>query len=210
MAGRLAGGRFLITGGASGIGRATVALFAAEGARVAVLDRDAAAAQSVAESVGGIAVPVDLADAAAVERAVAEAAGGLGGLDGVVNAAGIFHHEGLADTSAELFARTLAVNLTGTFLVAKAAAPFLQQERARQHRQHRLGRRPHAHRAGQHRLCRLQGGGHRADQGAGLRAGAQGAGQRDLPRRGRDADDRRLPARRRRRGRSRDRRRAMR
>jgi len=131
MAGRLAGRKILITGGASGIGRSTVALFAAEGARVAVLDRDAAAARSVAEGVGGVAVPVDLADAAAVERAVADAAGALGGLDGVVNAAGIFHGEGLADTSAELFARTLTVNLTGTFLVVKAAAPFLQRnERA--------------------------------------------------------------------------------
>jgi NAD(P)-dependent dehydrogenase (short-subunit alcohol dehydrogenase family) len=127
MAGRLAGRKILITGGASGIGRATVTLFAAEGARVAVLDRNAEAARSVAESVGGAPVPADVADAPSVQRAVAEAAGALGGLDGVVNAAGIFHGNGLADTSPELFAETLAVNLTGTFLVVKAAASLLQQ-----------------------------------------------------------------------------------
>jgi NAD(P)-dependent dehydrogenase (short-subunit alcohol dehydrogenase family) len=49
----------------------------------------------------------------------------LGGLDGVVNAAGIFSPAGLADTTAELFSRTLAVNLMGTFLVVQAAAPAL-------------------------------------------------------------------------------------
>ena len=57
--------------------------------------------------------------------AVEAAAKALGGLDGVVNAAGIFSAAGLADTSAELFSRTLAVNLTGTFLVVQAAAPHL-------------------------------------------------------------------------------------
>jgi NAD(P)-dependent dehydrogenase (short-subunit alcohol dehydrogenase family) len=49
----------------------------------------------------------------------------MGGLDGVVNAAGIFSAAGLPDTSPALFARTLAVNLTGTFLVIQAAAPLL-------------------------------------------------------------------------------------
>jgi NAD(P)-dependent dehydrogenase (short-subunit alcohol dehydrogenase family) len=115
---RLAGRKILITGGASGIGRATAALFRSEGARVAVLDRPGGTADDIF-------VAVDVADAASVQRAVREAEAALGGLDGVVNAAGIFSAAGLADTTADLFSRTLAVNLTGTFLVVQAAAPIL-------------------------------------------------------------------------------------
>jgi len=68
-----------------------------------------------------------VADSASVADAVREAADVMGGLDGVVNAAGIFSSAGLADTSAELFAQTLAVNLMGTFLVIQAAAPLLRE-----------------------------------------------------------------------------------
>jgi NAD(P)-dependent dehydrogenase (short-subunit alcohol dehydrogenase family) len=123
--GRLSERRIIVTGGGSGIGAATCTLFAAEGARVAVLDRSLEAAQSVAGKIGGVAVAVDVSDAAQVKQAVSKAADGLGGLDGLVNAAGIFSSAGLADTSAELFAQTLAVNLTGTFLMVQAAAPLL-------------------------------------------------------------------------------------
>ncbi len=115
---RLDGRKILITGGASGIGRATAALFRQEGAAVAVLDR-------AASPDGGISMPVDVADAASVRQAVEAAVAALGGLDGVVNAAGIFSAAGLTDTTPDLFARTLAVNLTGTFLVVQAAAPHL-------------------------------------------------------------------------------------
>jgi NAD(P)-dependent dehydrogenase (short-subunit alcohol dehydrogenase family) len=115
---RLAGRKILVTGGASGIGKATVALFRQEGATVAVLDRPG----SVQD---GVFIPVDVADAASVQRAVNAAQAALGGLDGVVNAAGIFSAAGLADTTAELFSRTMAVNLMGTFLVVQAAAPIL-------------------------------------------------------------------------------------
>jgi len=115
---RLQGRRIIITGGASGIGRATAALFAKHGAAVAVLDRTA--------SPDGVAsFEVDVSDAASVRQAVAAAVKALGRLDGVVNAAGIFSAAGLADTSAELFSRTLAINLTGTFLVIQATAPYL-------------------------------------------------------------------------------------
>ena len=121
--GRLTGRRIIITGGASGIGRATAILFAQEGAAVAVLDRSDATA--VADQIGGTAVSVDVADPDSVTAAVGQAAAAMGGLDGVVNAAGIFSAAGLPDTSPALFARTLAVNLTGTFLVIQAAAPLL-------------------------------------------------------------------------------------
>jgi NAD(P)-dependent dehydrogenase (short-subunit alcohol dehydrogenase family) len=116
---RLTGRKILITGGASGIGRATVDLFLREGARVAVLDRPAGG------TTGGAFVPVDVADAASVEHAVRQAASALGGIDGVVNAAGVFSSAGLADTTPDLFSHTLAVNLMGTFLVVQAAAPIL-------------------------------------------------------------------------------------
>jgi NAD(P)-dependent dehydrogenase (short-subunit alcohol dehydrogenase family) len=116
---RLAQRRIIITGGASGIGAATTALFRREGANVAVLDRPTAAG-------GELFFPVDVADAASVHQAVRDAASALGGLDGVVNAAGIFSAAGLAETTAELFSRTMAVNLMGTFLVIQAAAPALQ------------------------------------------------------------------------------------
>jgi NAD(P)-dependent dehydrogenase (short-subunit alcohol dehydrogenase family) len=122
---RLTGRRIIVTGGASGIGRATAELFVREGAAVAVLDRSAEAAGSVARDIGGTAIAADVADPASVAAAVGQAAQAMGGVDGLVNAAGIFSAAGLSDTSAELFARTLAVNLTGTFLMIQAAAPLM-------------------------------------------------------------------------------------
>jgi NAD(P)-dependent dehydrogenase (short-subunit alcohol dehydrogenase family) len=70
-------------------------------------------------------VPVDVSDPDSVQQAVRTAATTLGGLDGVVNAAGIFSAAGIADTTADLFSRIVAVNLMGTFLVVQAAAPLL-------------------------------------------------------------------------------------
>jgi NAD(P)-dependent dehydrogenase (short-subunit alcohol dehydrogenase family) len=115
---RLIGRKILITGGASGIGAATASLFRREGAGVAILDRVAGAQE-------GTFVPVDVADASSVQQAVRAAEARLGGLDGVVNAAGVFSAAGIAETTADLFSRTLAVNLMGTFFVIQAAAPML-------------------------------------------------------------------------------------
>ncbi|MGE0221798.1 MAG: SDR family NAD(P)-dependent oxidoreductase [Acetobacteraceae bacterium] len=123
---RLDGRKILITGGGSGIGRATAELFAREGAAIAVLDQSADAARAVATSIGATAITVDVSDPDSVSAGVALAASALGGLDGVVNAAGILSSAGLADTTPAVFARTLAVNLTGTFLVIQAAAPLLR------------------------------------------------------------------------------------
>ncbi len=123
---RLAGRKIIITGGASGIGRATATLFAGEGAQVAVLDRDAAQAEAVARSIGGAAFAVDVSDAAETARVVAAAASALGGLDGLVNAAGVFISRGVMETEPEIWHRTISVNLTGTFLCVQAAVPFLR------------------------------------------------------------------------------------
>jgi NAD(P)-dependent dehydrogenase (short-subunit alcohol dehydrogenase family) len=118
---RLAGRRILITGGASGIGRATCALFRGEGANVAVLDRNIA---PVGE---GYAIAADVSDATSVARAITDAAQALGGLDGLVNAAGVLFNGGLMETTEEIWHTTLAVNLTGTFFCVQAAVPLLRQ-----------------------------------------------------------------------------------
>src|SRR6201999_1527146 len=86
---RLSGRRILITGGASGIGRATCELFEREGAAVAVFDRVPAADDSTFSVTG------DVSDPASVTNAVQQSAQALGGLDGLVNAAGVFFNKGL-------------------------------------------------------------------------------------------------------------------
>lgn len=120
--GRLQNRRIVITGAAAGIGRATAELFAAEGARLALLD------QSVSGLAGlkGEAIAVNVADQASVASAIAQAASAMGGIDGLVNVAGVFPVASLENTSLEMWDKTLAVNLTGPFLVAKAALPHLK------------------------------------------------------------------------------------
>lgn len=127
MSERLQGRRVLITGAGSGIGLATAALFAAQGAQLALLDRDAASANQAAAATGGHAFVVDVTDEAAVQQAVDEAARAMGGLDGVVNSAGIMSSDRLEATSLETWNRVIAVNLTGPFLVCRAAVPHLRR-----------------------------------------------------------------------------------
>ncbi|TPQ52058.1 3-oxoacyl-ACP reductase [Prosthecomicrobium hirschii] len=131
MSGRLAGRRILITGAASGIGRATAELFAAEGAALALIDRDAPPPlEAVATAVEPVLLGADVSDENSVQVAVEAAATALGGLDGIVNAAGIFPVAKLEDTTLELWNRTLAVNLTGPFLVIRAALRHLRAARS--------------------------------------------------------------------------------
>ena len=118
---RLENRKILITGGASGIGRATSELFVREGAAVAVLDRD------TTRVAGAHAIAADVSDAASVAHAIQNAARTLGGLDGLVNAAGVFINRGLMETTTDEWNTTIAVNLTGTFLCVQAAVPFLRQ-----------------------------------------------------------------------------------
>ncbi len=118
---RLTGRKILITGGASGIGRATCALFLQEGAAVVVLDRNTANVADVR------AIAADVSDAGSVTRAMQEAAQAMGGLDGLVNAAGVFINKDLMNTDAQTWNTTIAVNLTGTFLCVQAAVPLLRQ-----------------------------------------------------------------------------------
>ena len=118
---RLTGRKILITGGASGIGRATCALFVQEGASVVVLDRNTADVADIRS------IAADVSDAGSVARAMQEAAQAMGGLDGLVNAAGVFINKDLMGTDAQTWNTTIAVNLTGTFLCVQAAVPLLRQ-----------------------------------------------------------------------------------
>lgn len=116
----------LITGGGSSIGRATARLFAAHGARLALLDRNTDAVREVAQPLGAFHAAVDVADEAAVRNAVAAAARAMGDvLDGVVNSAGMAIPAPVGDTRLEDWNRVLAVNLTGPFLVCREALPWL-------------------------------------------------------------------------------------
>jgi NAD(P)-dependent dehydrogenase (short-subunit alcohol dehydrogenase family) len=119
--------RALVTGGSSGIGAATVRLLAAEGARVAAVARRTDALEELAgldaESV--LAVTADVSDEGQVRQAVQRTVEELGGLDAVVNCAGIVEPRALRELDTESWNRTLAVNLTGTFLVCREAGLFM-------------------------------------------------------------------------------------
>ena len=125
MTGRFAGRQALVTGGGSGIGAAFCRIFAAEGAQVTVLDRNADGAASVAAEVGGRAVTVDVRDADAVTTAVNEAAEAMGGLTDLVNNAGIGTAKPLLEYTDKEFALLVGVNLTGTFNGIRAAGPIM-------------------------------------------------------------------------------------
>lgn len=130
MTGRLAGGIALVTGAASGMGATIAAAFADEGAAVGVADRDADGARRVAEKIesgGGraLALPLDVALESDCEHAIAAASQAFGALTVLVNGAGIMAPGRALDTSLESWNRSIGVNLTGAFLMAKAALPAL-------------------------------------------------------------------------------------
>jgi len=128
--GCLEGKRALITGGASGIGRATALLFACEGAAVAVADVDQARGQAVAQEIlrdGGRAVFVrcDVTQAADCRQAVEQTVDELGGLDILFNNAGIIRRATVLETTEAEWDRVMAVNVKSIFLLSKHAIPFM-------------------------------------------------------------------------------------
>jgi rhamnulose-1-phosphate aldolase/alcohol dehydrogenase len=122
----------LVTGGGSGIGRAIAHRLAAEGACVVVADRDGEAAQAVAKELGGrdVAVPVvvDVTDAAAVANAFAAASLALGGVDLVVNNAGLSISKPLLETTEDDWDLQHDVMAKGSFLVSREAARMMQAQ----------------------------------------------------------------------------------
>lgn len=125
----LQGRRALVTGAAAGIGRATVVRLVDEGVQIAALDRDASALAALAEELGVVAVPVELADPVAIDAAVALAASSLGGIDIVVNNAGLAIG-GTTEMPVDDLDLVLAVNLRSALLVTKAALPHLRDSGA--------------------------------------------------------------------------------
>ena len=129
IAGRVA----IVTGAASGMGRATARLFADEGAKVAMVDLDRSACEALAaECRGGArAYALDVADGAAIARTVAQIGADFGGIDILVNNAGVSSFCGLDDPAYEdTWHRALAVMLTAHQRMVRAALPFLRQSDA--------------------------------------------------------------------------------
>lgn len=125
---RLKDRRIAVTGAASGIGRAIAACFAAHGARVALIDRDAQGLAGTAAAIGTRATSClcDVTVPQEVRRAVEAAAAGMDGLDGVVNCAGISLWRNLAECSFDEWRAVHAVNLDAAFLVSQACLPHLK------------------------------------------------------------------------------------
>ncbi|MGX6509203.1 SDR family NAD(P)-dependent oxidoreductase [Rhodococcus sp. SJ-2] len=134
--GRNAGRKVLITGGAGGIGAAAARRLVQEGAAVAVLDLDAAAAEALAtelRGVGGtgatvVAVSADVSDPDSVGPAIDDAATRLGGLDGIVTCAGIAKSALVHEMSVEDWHDVVGINLTGSFLSVRAALHHMLKE----------------------------------------------------------------------------------
>lgn len=127
MTDRLAGRRILITGAASGMGADIARLFAAEGARTALVDRNAEGVAKVAAEHGAVwSGFCDVTDRAGCNAAAVAAGDALGGLDGVVNAAGILDITPFEALDPDSWDRMMAVNLTGPANVVRAALPLLK------------------------------------------------------------------------------------
>lgn len=119
---RLAGARVVVTGGARGIGAEIAARANAEGARVAILDRLAAEGSAHASALGGTFHEVDLLDPVAIEAAMADAIAALGGVDVLVNSAGILQSKPLLDITMEDWNRMFAINARAMLTTMQVSA----------------------------------------------------------------------------------------
>lgn len=120
----------IVTGGAGGIGRATSLAFAAEGARVAVVDLQADAAAAVVEEIraaGGeaIAISADVSSEPEIERVIAQTVEAFGGVDVVFNNAGIIRRTTAVETTVEEWDRVFGVNVRSIFLMCKHVVPIM-------------------------------------------------------------------------------------
>jgi NAD(P)-dependent dehydrogenase (short-subunit alcohol dehydrogenase family) len=123
---QLSGKRFIVTGGASGIGAATVRAYVREGAHVVALDVDDAAGAHVAKDAGATYLHCDVADRHALLAACERAVNLLGGLDGLANVAGIERRTPAEDITDEEWNRVFDVNVRGTMLTNQAAFRHLK------------------------------------------------------------------------------------
>lgn len=130
VTGRLANKVALVIGAARGIGEGIAERFVEAGAKVVIADTEAAAGQETAARLNGLFVGTDISRAEHAERAVQTAIKGFGGLDIIVQNAGIYPWTLIENISPEEWDKVLAVNLKGTFLAARAALPHMKAKRA--------------------------------------------------------------------------------
>lgn len=120
----------IVTGAGSGFGKGMASAFAAEGAKVIVADLNGTAAQAVAKEIGGIAVEVDVANAADVRRMADLAEKQFGGIDILVNNAGVTHLPAPMETiTEEDFDRVFNVNMKAIYLAARDFVPRMKARR---------------------------------------------------------------------------------
>jgi NAD(P)-dependent dehydrogenase (short-subunit alcohol dehydrogenase family) len=124
---RLQNRHLVVTGGASGIGRTTVESFLCEGAKVAIFDIDAKGMQDLAQPGRCWALACDVRDEQQVLQAMAAAAEAMGGVDGVVNCAGVANGLPFEETDFASWKAQIDTNLSGTFLVCKAATAWMRK-----------------------------------------------------------------------------------
>lgn len=128
---KLDNARILLTGGSLGIGRETAKVLVASGARVVITGRDAGRLRKAAESTGAFAVVADVADPDDIERTYQQAMEHLGGLDCLINNAGIGTFQELPEVTLAEFEKTFRVNVYGAALMAARAVKVFKQQRSR-------------------------------------------------------------------------------
>ena len=129
MAGRLEGKTAIVIGAARGIGAGIAGRFIEEGAKVVIGDTEIEAGKATADRLGARFVETDITKQADAERIVAEALALFGGLDILVQNAGIYPWTLIENTSPEEWDAVMAVNLKGTYLAARAALPHMKARR---------------------------------------------------------------------------------
>jgi 3-oxoacyl-[acyl-carrier protein] reductase len=128
--GKLDGRVAIVTGAASGIGRGIAEAFAEEGAKVAVADRNEEGARQVADAIGGLAIAVDVTDERLVGEMAERTKRELGGIDVLVNNAGIDTFSTLVQMPLAMWQQMMDVNLTSLFLCTRAVLPTMIEQRS--------------------------------------------------------------------------------
>lgn len=125
--GQLTGRHIIVTGAASGIGRAVAELFHRHGAKLALIDRDEAGVAAVAAPRGALALTLDLCDLEAIPATVDRAAEAMGIIDGIVNCAGFGDGKSIDDVDIALLAKVININLSAPYLLCRAALPYMRK-----------------------------------------------------------------------------------